>query len=174
VITGGPCAGKTEVWKYLGKAFPQAVLVPEMATELILSGQTQGLLGLEEFQRRIHQRQIQAEERAQEKGSLIICDRGLADGVAYLHDLFNVVGISREEIFHRYNLVIHLEVIKDPDAYRKSQNNPARSEDHRIALQIEASIQQVYGSHPGYHFLTGSIEEKKEGALRILIERLDH
>jgi len=173
VITGGPCAGKTEVWKYLGRAFPQAVLVPEMATELILSGQTQELLGPEEFQMRIYQKQIQAEEKAREQGTLIICDRGLADGVAYLHSLSCMAGSSHEEILHRYNLIIQLEVIPDPDTYWRSQNNPARSEDHDAALRIEASIRQVYSRHPCYHFLTGTIEEKKREALRILIECID-
>jgi predicted ATPase len=172
VITGGPCAGKTEVWRYLGKAFPHAVLVPEIATELILSGQTHELLGLEEFQTRIYQRQIAAEEKARDKGDLVICDRGLADGLAY-HHLSHTADLSHGEILQRYDLVMQLEVIPDPQVYQRSQNNPARTEDYFEALKIESRICQVYSRHPCCYFLKGTIQEKKGAALRILIESTD-
>jgi hypothetical protein len=84
-----------------------------------------------------------------------------------------MVGIRHDVVLSRYDLILHLEVIPDPDTYRRSQNNPARSEDHDTALHIEASIRQVYSSHRGYYFLSGAIEEKREAALRIIVAYLD-
>ena len=42
VITGGPCAGKSRVWRFLGEAFQGGVQVPEAATQLILDGKQTG------------------------------------------------------------------------------------------------------------------------------------
>jgi len=173
VITGGPCAGKTEVWRCLGGAFPQGVLVPEAATELILAGKSEQSLGLVDFQRAVFERQGKLEEEAQKKGLLLLCDRGLLDGEAYLPDLLSRLDVSQEEVMTRYAMVIQLEVIRDARAYAAHfRTNPARHEEHERALVLEERIKGIYGKHPAYGLLSGSLEDKKQGALRFLRKRL--
>jgi predicted ATPase len=173
VITGGPCAGKTEVWRCLGGEFPQGVLVPEAATELILAGKSEESLGLVDFQRAVFERQRKLEEEADKKGRLLICDRGLFDGVAYLPDLLSRVDVSQEDVMSRYAMVIQLEVIRDARAYAAHfSTNPARHEEHERALVLETRIKGIYEKHPDYALLSGSLEDKNEGALRFLRDRL--
>lgn len=174
VITGGPCAGKTELWRFVCEKSPRAVPVPEAATELILAGRSENSLGLVDFQLAVFERQWALEDEALKKGPLLICDRGLLDGLAYLPGLFSCLHVSQEEVMDRYALVIQLEVIRDPRAYAMHGNsNPARHEEHPRALALENEIKRIYEGHPGYVFLSGSLEEKKRKALRILRNRLD-
>ncbi len=173
VITGGPCAGKTEVWRFLGEAFPRGVAVPEAATQLILAGMSVDSLGLEAFQRAVYARQLVLEGEGREKGLLLFCDRGLLDGLAYLPGLFASLGVSPAEILARYAMVLQVEVIRDPRAYRRHvASNPARRESHTRALTLETELGKIYGRHPAYTFLPGSLEEKKRSALQLLRESL--
>ncbi len=172
VITGGPCSGKTSLWERLGQRCPGAVPVPETATELILSGLTPKKMGPEAFQRRVFQRQLNAEAAALEQGVFLLCDRGLADGQAYFPALFSSLNVSVEEVLARYGLVLHLEVVRDPEAYASfARHNPARSEDHAGARSLDRAIQRVYEAHKGYFHLTGSLEKKTEEACHLLRER---
>jgi predicted ATPase len=173
VITGGPCAGKTEVWRFLGQAFPRGVSVPEAATQLILDGRSEDSLGLERFQQAVYERQMLLEERGRAEGLFLICDRGLPDGLAYFPDLFDSLGVSEEVVLNRYAMVIQVEVIRDPQAYDLHfSSNPARHEDHSRALALERKLERIYERHPAYCFLPGSLEQKKKGALRLVRERL--
>jgi predicted ATPase len=173
VITGGPCAGKTEVCRFLGEAFPGGVLVPEAATQLILDGKSEDSLGLEGFQRAVYERQLVLEHAGRAKGLLLLCDRGLLDGLAYFPRLLACLDVSQEEVLGRYAMVIQVEVIRDPRAYSLHfSNNPARHEDHARALALERALERIYEGHPNYVFLPGSLEEKKREALRLVSERL--
>jgi len=173
VITGGPCAGKTEVWRFLGEAFPAGVPVPEAATQLILDGKSEDSLGLEKFQRAVYERQLALERAGRAKGLLLLCDRGLLDGLAYFPGLLACLDISQEEVLGRYAMVIQVEVIRDPEAYSLHfSTNPARHEDHARALALETALERIYEGHPNHVFLPGSLEEKKREALRLVSERL--
>jgi predicted ATPase len=173
VITGGPCAGKTSLWRFMAQAFPQGIPVPEAATELILAGKSEDSLGLERFQRAVYERQQALEQEALNKGLLLLCDRGMLDGLAYFPGLLPLLGDSRERIMSRYDLVIHLAVIRDARAYAMHfNNNPARHEEHIRALEIEERIKGIYENHPAYAFLFGSLERKKQEARGLLRERL--
>jgi len=172
VITGGPCSGKTALWNVLGERCPEAVKVPETATLLILQGFTPRGMGLEAFQRLVFRTQMEAEDRAGALGNFLLCDRGLADGLAYSPGLASSLRLSAESLLLRYALILQLQVIADPDAYALfSGNNPARFEDHAEALSLDRKIARVYGEHPGYFLLPGSLEDKKTRALEILRER---
>lgn len=172
VITGGPCSGKTALWNFLGERCPRAVKVPETATGLILQGFTPQGMGLDAFQRMVFQRQLEAEDRSLSPGCFLLCDRGLADGLAYHPDLVSSIGLATEEFLGRYALVLHLQVIADREAYVLfSGNNPARFEDHAEALSLERRVARLYGAHPGYFLLRGSLEQKQARALEILGDR---
>ena len=173
VITGGPCAGKTELWRFLGEAFPQGVPVPEAATELILAGKSENSLGRVDFQRAVFERQWKSEEEALQKGLLLLCDRGLLDGSAYLPDLLSRLDVSQAEVMSRYAVVIQLEVIRDARAYAAyCRTNPARHEEHERALVLERKLMGIYEKHPAYALLSGSLDDKKREALRLLRKRL--
>lgn len=171
VVTGGPCSGKSALCRLLAGRFPEAVLVPEAATEVILSGQTPDGLGQEAFQRKVYERQIVLERDALRRGAFLICDRGLPDGLAYCPGILQRLGVSLEEALRRYALVLHLAVIPDPETYRRHcAENPARREDHGRALVLEKNLRKIYSGHPSYHFLWGSLEAKFTAAVRILLE----
>lgn len=173
VITGGPCAGKTELWRFMGEAFPKGVPVSEAATDLILSGRSEDRLGLENFQRAVFARQMELEEEALKEGPLLLCDRGLLDGEAYLPGLLSLLGISPEEAARRYAMVLQLAVIQDALVYAAHcSTNPARHEGHARALVLERRLRGIYEKHPFYVFLSGSLEEKKAEALRLVRNRL--
>lgn len=173
VVTGGPCAGKTEVWRFLGSRFPHAAMVPETATELILSGQTRERLGVEGFQRRLFHIQRAREDNALKENPFLFIDRGLADGKAYYPELFASLGVSSQEILGRYDLLVQLEVLQDPDAYNVYAGaNPARRESHEEALELGRTIHRIYREHPAHYYLEGSLEEKKSKAVRIVLKRL--
>jgi predicted ATPase len=173
VITGGPCAGKTELWHFLGSRFPQAAQVAEAATELILAGEAPEQVGLEAFQRKVYQIHSLREEEALRRSPFLLCDRGLPDGLAYLPDLPRILGIDLEELLQRYDLVLQLAVIPDGETYRRHAHaNPARREDHAFALTLEDRLARIYGAHPGYLRLGGTLEEKMREAVRILLEAL--
>lgn len=173
VITGGPCSGKTELCRYVGRAFPDAICIPEVATRLILSGKTPTVLGLERFQLDVYREQMQAEEEARSRGGLIVCDRGIADGFAYFPGLARKVSTSPHEALKRYDLVMQLEVVPHADTYLENLNNPARGEDHETALRIQAALRRLYSMHPRFYFVTGTMEEKKARALRIILDETD-
>jgi hypothetical protein len=161
------------LWRYLGEALPQGVPVPEAATELILAGKSEESLGPVDFQLAVFERQCRLEEEALEKGFLLICDRGLLDGLAYLPDLLSRLDVSREEIMSRYAMVIQLEVIRDARVYATyCRTNPARHEEHERALVLEKKLKGIYEKHPAYALLSGSLEDKKREAFRVLRRRL--
>ena len=169
VITGGPCSGKTELWRFLGEKCPHFMMVPETATDLILAGQTRDRLGVEAFQLKIFETQRTREEEALLKGVFLLCDRGLADGLAYFPGLLSFLDVSLEGILRYYDLVLHLSVIQDPVDYAAhARTNPARQESHKQAVDLEKTIQAIYGSHPSYYFIQGDLEKKKREALRIV------
>ena len=152
---------------------PGAGQVPETATGLILAGQTSERLGVEAFQRKIFLTQREREDEAIREGPLLLCDRGLADGLAYFPDLLSSLDVSLEEILRRYDLVLHLSVIRNSKAYAvHARTNPARRESHEQALALEQTIHRIYASHPCYYFLRGSLEGKKKESLRIISNRI--
>jgi hypothetical protein len=64
-------------------------------------------------------------------------------------------------------------VIRDAQAYTAyCRTNPARHEEHERALALERDLKGIYEKHPDYAFLSGSLEEKKQEAYRLLWERL--
>lgn len=94
VITGGPSAGKTTGLTKLEETFSEkgykVIIVPETATEVILSGITPTELPTFDFQRVIIERGINKEKTVRkiaplfDKDVIIFYDRGLLDSKAYM------------------------------------------------------------------------------------------
>lgn len=159
VITGGPCAGKTTVLSQLTQVFTErgykVLVVPESATELIPNGIVPGMLGMsmEEFQRVILCKQINKEELydtialnlEKDYGKvLVLCDRGLMDGQAYVsrEDFDKALGeffLSRSDAFSRYDGVIHLVTAAKAQSagLYTTENNAARRETAEEAIEVD-------------------------------------
>ncbi len=150
VLTGGPCSGKSSALPHIEslllKRGHRPLFVPEAATSLITAGIRPELLG-DKFQEYVIRQQLHNEslamdaaKRYAEQGArpVIILDRGLMDGAAYMDTdsfkkLAETFGASFLEWLQRYDAVIALEVA--PRDFYTIDNNAARSEDYEGACK---------------------------------------
>jgi hypothetical protein len=128
--------------------------LPEAATILFSGGfpRSPTLPGLKAIQRSIYCIQKELERMVQEEGSsgLVLCDRGVLDGLAHWpgskRTFFEEMGASREEMFQRYELVIHL---RSPEIDQEQcPGNPYRRENQESALSIDHRIERAWTGHP--------------------------
>src|SRR3989338_7784035 len=123
VLTGGPHAGKTTVLKALQETFKDRVtLIPEAAT-ILLEGWFANLgetVNQNDTWARVFQGAIVALQNHMEKhyehlaegagSQLLICDRGIMDGVAYtpggVAEFCARYGINELEAYNRYETII--------------------------------------------------------------------
>ncbi|MBQ8400444.1 MAG: AAA family ATPase [Clostridia bacterium] len=128
VLTGGVAAGKSRMLEILRERLRDcgmpAAYVKECATELLERGYTPERWGNVAFQHTVFRHQLENENRAfrrmlpksRETGRpvLLICDRGLGDGGAYLPpETFGTIcrsfGYSRKRLLGRYQGVLFLD-----------------------------------------------------------------
>lgn len=180
VITGGPCSGKTSVIFALRRELSvRAVFVPEAATLLLEGGFP--LPGRDLPWSRLWQNSFQyaivalqqsledaSELQAQNEGKgLLVCDRGLLDGAAYLEgavgEFVRRFNLSERQALLRYDRVIHLQSLAAgrPELYGKG-GNEARFEPVAEALRLEQATFQVWAGHPHRVFVAAgnTIAEK--------------
>lgn len=128
VLTGGAAAGKSCILDELAKEiqhwdYPTAI-VPECATQLLEKGYTPDRVGQTAFQHTVFRHQLRNENRAfrkmlpQSKSSglpvVLLCDRGLCDGGAYIYKeafetICNSFDYSRRRLLGRYQAVLFLD-----------------------------------------------------------------
>ena len=146
-ITGGPCGGKTtglaKISSCLSDKGYEVIIVPESATLIKNSGikiDSEHISGYD-FEKMIFETQIFLEDLYEEyalklknKNVVIVCDRGLVDGKAYVTKSVYVKLLSyvnRDEVSARdsYDAVFHLKTVADgKEEYYTCENNPARAE----------------------------------------------
>ncbi len=169
VLTGGPCAGKTSCLRALRMYFgEQIVTVPETATLLLDSGfpppshprirdcQDEWIRSFQSAILSIQQTLEETGERlARNCGArLIVCDRGVLDGAAYWpggrQAFLHHFGLSVEDCFARYRVVLHLQSLAEshPHLYG-SENNAIRYECVADALGVERATCDAWEGHPG-------------------------
>lgn len=163
VITGGPRSGKTAVVDYLSYKLAHdgftVFRLSEIASSMIQSGLTPSRFkDPYEFQSELFSRQKKEEEKLLETAesamgetddqrAVIICDRGLQDGHAYVsHAEFNRIvaaaGISKEELRNRYAGVVLLETMeKQPIS---EVINPARLEEEDGLLDLASATKTAW------------------------------
>lgn len=155
VITGGPGAGKTAALDVVRRELCQHVTVlPEAASLLFRGGFPRGA---SEVERRASQRAIYFVQRELERAALelgqssvILCDRGTLDGMAYwpgsTESLFADIGSTREAELAHYTAVIHL---RTPDArHGYNHANQVRTETAAEAQAIDEAILGAWSGHP--------------------------
>ena len=165
IITGGPCAGKTSVLQYLSAHLPEhgvtPVLVPEAATTLIQGGISPATVGVIAFQDAVFALHLANEAvfgegstHLEDKRPLLVFDRGLMDGKAYLRPadfqrMIDSHNLTEDDIVCRYGLILHLEsaAVGKPELY-SSETNEARYEDRDVAVAVEQNTLAVWGKHP--------------------------
>lgn len=162
-LTGGPSGGKSTLIRAVAEQVPEAYYAPEVATMLLSGGfpapslkhpwdeswqidLQQGIAGTQLALENI------ARRRAIKEGKrLVIFDRGIIDGAAYLpngiFDLESMTGLTEEEMLRRYNTVLHLASTAISGSYDK-QSNPHRFEEAEEALKLEDMTLEAWQNHP--------------------------
>lgn len=153
-ITGGPSGGKTTLIETLKKELGQkCAVVPEAASILYRGGfpRYKESLGIVHAQKAIFFTQHELEDMicAMSQKSLIVCDRGTMDALAYWpgseEDFFSKVDSNREKEFARYDWVIHLDTASG-EFYDTS--NPIRTENFDEAWNLNTKIKDAWEGHP--------------------------
>jgi hypothetical protein len=156
VLTGGPGAGKTAVLELIRQSLCRHVTILPEAAGIIFGG---GFPRMDHpAARRGAQRAIFFVQRELEDmtdamdGGVTLCDRGVVDGFAYWpgpDDYWTGIGATQEELFARYDAVIHLRVPDAKNGY--GYTNPLRVETWMEAQAIDARIHEAWNGHPHRH-----------------------
>lgn len=178
VITGGPGAGKTAVVDELRKVLgDHVVILPEAASILFARGfpLSSSVSGIKLIQRSLFRIQDELERSALADWNfgLVLCNRGLLDGLAYWPEpersFFAEMRTTREEVFKRYDLVIHLRPPKTERAHHYP--NPIHLDS---TMSPDARIAEDWNGHPNRAFVddTPDFQEKVLRTVGLLQEVL--
>jgi predicted ATPase len=180
VLTGGPGAGKTAVLEVVRRQFCDHVLVlPESAT--IVFGGGFPRLADDRARRRAQlaimhvQDQMERLELELRRAALVLCDRGIPDGLAYWPgdepSFWDAVGRTKVDVVARYDAVIHLRTPTAQNGYDHS--NPVRVETAEQAARIDERIAEAWEGHPRRHFVPSTaVFLDKVGTTLALLETL--
>ena len=184
VITGGPCAGKTEAIKIIKQKLTnkglKVIAVPETATELISSEITPWEVGRNKFQFLLLERSLNKEitaEKAAESFNqdvVIIYDRGLLDGKAYMQaepfmDELKKYNEDEKTVLDRYNAVFHLVTTANgAEDFYTLANNEARTESIKDAIKLDDRLIDIWSNHKNFKIIDNStnFELKMERLLK--------
>eukprot|EP00979_Chaetoceros_neogracilis_P013458 scaffold3835_cov295-Chaetoceros_neogracile.AAC.27 len=169
VLTGGPCGGKTtalaRLRSYLGERGFEVMTVPEAFTILASNGFQMSFFAVDGMptcvQNTVMDMQMALEDsfervlRAKGKPGVLLCDRGLMDGSAYMSpeewDAFitkrNVTSAELRE--GRYNAVFHLVTAAEgAERYYTLDNNDVRTETPEEARVLDIKTRGAWVGHP--------------------------
>lgn len=178
VITGGPCSGKTtglaRLYRMLADRGYKVLVSPESATKLIEAGMTPGELPWIEFQEEIILDTIAQEERIlsiakryRDKGNkvVILCDRGVMDGEAYVGpeafaSLLGRLGYTHRELCDdRYHAVIHMRTAAlGAEKFYTLENNKARKETPEEARVLDEKTLTAWTRHQRPRVIDNSVD----------------
>lgn len=174
VLTGGPCAGKTtalvRVTEYFSNIGYKVFTVPEVPTMITQSGWNymtdnkafyyEGELVILQMQLALEDSIMRmAETVAPQQPCVVICDRGTMDISAYIspemwQELADRVGLTMQELLHRYDAVLHLVSAADgAEQFYTTENNAQRYEQAneeglRIARSLDRKVLDAWSCHP--------------------------
>lgn len=173
-LTGGPCAGKTQILSRLTSLLEdrgyKVITLFEAATALILNGiRPSKNISMEDFQKFVLKLQInnedlynQAESYYDSDKVIIFYDRGIMDGCAYVdkkifEKFLKDVGLTLADVYARYDAVLHLATAADgaEEFYQWNDptkegtgNNAARSENPELARIKDKATLNAWIGHP--------------------------
>ena len=168
ILTGGPCAGKTtsiaRLSSFLRERGFEVICSAEAYTILASNGMSLDFYSTEGMdtviQNSVLDVQISLEDsiekvlRARGKPAVMLCDRGLMDGKAYLsdekwNDIIEKRGFSEADLRDkRYNACFHLVTAADgAESFYTLENNQARSETPEQAIDLDRRTQKCWLGH---------------------------
>lgn len=182
VVTGGPCAGKTEFMKrvvaWLAEYGLRVAVIPEGATHLITK---EGLLPAQStFQDAVLAYYLREEESYRSgihagQYDVVILDRGSLDARAYVGDTaFSEVaaraGLTIGTLRARYMAVVHLVTAADGAEEFYNLSNEARTESPAEARELDKRTRDAWHGHR-HHIVVGNeadFQTKMKQALHAL------
>ncbi|MFN7262944.1 MAG: ATP-binding protein [Pseudobdellovibrionaceae bacterium] len=153
VVTGGPSGGKTTLIEALQRDLAGKVsIVPEAASILYRGGfpRKSTVAGRIHAQRAIcfTQRELEDLVTIESKTSVIVCDRGSLDSIAYWpsheDDFYASLQTTRALELKRYDWVIHLDTAEELSF---DGSNPIRTETHKEAVELNTMIREAWQGH---------------------------
>lgn len=177
VFTGGPCGGKSSslasVVDRLSSLGFRTYASPEIATVLIGAGARPTFPGwtpatLARFQEGIVKTSLAIEDAlvavalARDEPSVILLDRGISDGAAYVDaetwdGILKNCGLTVNDAMARYDCVVHLvtAALGAPEAYTV-ENNAARMETAEEAASLDEKTRLAWVAHPRHRVVDNS------------------
>jgi len=190
-ITGGPCAGKTcslpLLRDFLAARGCHVLTIPETATELMQNGAGYSFCGSSfAFQCNVFELQREKEDlmkraaRAHGGNVVILCDRGIPDGFAYMNPedipaLLARFDTTREEVYQRYDAVFHLvsSAVGAPDSYGKGTNSSRLEDSVEEAVRSDRITLEAWTAHPHLTVIDSADQfEQKLHRLEALLNQL--
>jgi predicted ATPase len=161
VLTGGPGGGKTTALDLIRREFSGKIAtVPEAATMIFSGGiersNNNQVLKAQQTAIFYLQKHLENIQRATFEHSIILCDRGSLDGLAYWPDgpdeFFKTMNTNLEDELARYDAVIFFESAAKSGESIKS-NNPIRNESENAAVIIDDKLQAIWSQHPNFNLI---------------------
>jgi len=185
VLTGGPCGGKTtslaRLSPFLRERGFEVITCPEAFSILVTNGMPFDYLGAVEgmsvvVQDTVMDMQIGLEDgfervlRARGKPGVLLCDRGLMDGSAYMGQKewdrllekrdVQCVSELREG---RYNAVFHLVTAAEgAEQFYTLENNAVRTETPELAKELDHMTRNAWVGHPNLKIFDNSTNFEKK------------
>lgn len=189
VVTGGPCAGKSTAMSWLQEEFTKkgytVLVVPETATELILGGIAPWTCGNFEFQKAVFKLQLEKEKIFEDIAKslnkskiLIVCDRGVMDGKAFISDLefeniLKYFNLSETSAKDRYDGVFHLvTAAKGAEEFYTLENNKARTETIEQAREKDDKLISCWTGHAHFRVIDNTLNF--ENKMKKFIEEISN
>lgn len=133
VLTGGPCGGKTESIQFLSKKLVEldysVRIVDETANALLQLGYMPNRnISTFDFQNLLFKIQFLKEYISEGKSEIILCDRGIFDGMVYIdtdgfQKILELNRLDKERLFSTYDGVLYFRSIayEYPDEFSKKR-----------------------------------------------------
>jgi len=175
-LTGGPNGGKSSslasIAEHLQERGHKIFIVPEAATILLAAGITPKQVGGLKFQEMVLDTIVHLEGLADiaaeaiykqtGKKPIIICDRGVMDGIAYCSrdeylKILKSRGLNSQTARdERYDAVIHM--ITSPEAHYSNATNQHRSETYAQAVALDKRTRESWVGHPHFKIIDNSTD----------------
>ena len=187
VITGGPCAGKSEAMTWIKNTFTKegygVIFVSETATELITGGiapwtmKSPFIYQLYQMRLQIEKEKIYcsaAENILQHDKVIIVFDRGMADNLGYMSsEDFNkaLKLLNINDVYSRYDAVFHLvTAAKGAREDYTTDNNLARTETPDEAAALDDRLINAWKPHQNFNMI--DVSDNFCDKMRCLIEKI--